>query len=430
MQSAIPQRFELIAGSQIDKFTVKRTIGEGTFGKVVFVSENGQTYAIKLLKLYEVLPNLRDELTKRFQREFKCGQIESDYLVKSFAKGDYLGNPYVVMEYCDRGPLSSRIGQKIDFQEIDDFAIQILQGLKALHKSGIIHRDLKPENVLITSKHLYKLTDFGICGYTNSRMTKVNFWGKTNSVFGTYAYIAPEQTNTTKSYTALGPVTDIFSYGVTMYEMISRGNLPFGKIDHISQLAPYLDKANRAQIDDIRSYNHETPDHWIKIIRGCLEPNYKDRFQNADEVLSLLKADKSENHPPFYDFDTDIVGFVVMHGEEPGRIYNLCKAIPGNSGEATIGWFDEENPDNNRITIVESHSAFISRKHATIVRDNERKQWMILDGQSATNNYNWQFSTNGTWVNSMRADRYGIPLSPGDIVTIGDTTLKFIVKEK
>ena len=161
-------------------------MGEGAFGKVFRVRKfNNDIYALKLLKLWEVHPDIRKQLVDRFDMEFETGQIDSNYLVHSIAHGMVEGNPYIVMEYCPGGDLIGCMRRKnVDWVKI---AHQVLYGLRALHQCGKVHRDLKPENVLLNKNGTAVLTDFGISGDRNKRMTERNILGKPRQIFGTYA---------------------------------------------------------------------------------------------------------------------------------------------------------------------------------------------------------------------------------------------------
>lgn len=187
----VVSRCDYSPGAIIDgRYRVEKCLGEGAFGKVFKVSNAGNVYALKLLKLWEVDPEIREQLVARFDMEFHTGRIESDFLVHSYSYGMTEGNPYIVMEFCPNGDLLSLDGQNTDWVSITR---QVLYGLKALHGSGKVHRDLKPENVLIKSTGMVALTDFGISGDRNKRMTERNILGKPTQIFGTYAYMPPSR---------------------------------------------------------------------------------------------------------------------------------------------------------------------------------------------------------------------------------------------
>ena len=244
---SVVQRCDFFIGDRIDhQFQVQKILGEGSFGKVYAVTDpNGELYALKLLKLWEVPSEIRASLMARFDMEFETGRIDSNYLVHSIAHGAVSGNPYIVMEYCPNGDLLSVMAQQ--YVDLSKVATHVLYGLKALHSCGKVHRDLKPENVLVKKNGDYALTDFGISGDRNKRMTERNILGKPKQIFGTYAYMPPEQLNPRKDATVL-PTTDIFSFGVMMYQLITNC-LPFGQLVLERDLVSYLRRGKNGDWD-------------------------------------------------------------------------------------------------------------------------------------------------------------------------------------
>lgn len=430
----IAERYVPQLGDQLSEFQVLRNLGEGSFGIVVLgeTSMNDGPKAIKVLKLWEVQPEVREEVYQRFYREYECGQISSQFLVRSEKHGEISGNPYIVMEFCDGGSLGDVNTGQMEFQKINQHAREVLMGLRDLHSNGIVHRDLKPENILVDKNGTAKLTDFGIAGYENARMTRRNFLGHADMVFGTYAYMPPEQANNKVSFKAMSPATDIFSFGATFYELIT-GVLPFGELTRMTDLGAYVQRANKGEWSSPKNFRPDIPEYWMKILGLSLEADYKHRAQNTETLLDLLgevdyRMDKEEKP---IDFEQDIVGLRVMNGDESGRIYNLSRDIDRKGGTLYIGWFDPDNPYDNDVAILEKQSAFISRRHATIIKDYGTSQWLILDGQKRPKNTNGAYkpSTNGTLVNSTDVGSQGHELKNGDIITLGDTTLKVIVKD-
>ncbi|MCR9051201.1 MAG: protein kinase domain-containing protein [Phaeodactylibacter xiamenensis] len=435
MSPMLADRFELNNGSPLGpNYTVLNKLGEGTYGIVYRVRSNdqhGAERAAKVLKLYNNPSNVREDIARRFEREFECARIKSPHLVAATEKGMIKGNPFFVMEYCPNGSAKNWVGRNKPFSDIDRFAQETLLGLKALHENGVIHRDLKPDNILLDALGNAKLTDFGIAGYQNSRMTRVNLFGQAKDIFGTYAYIAPEQANSRVAYKALGPAADMWSFGVTMYEIIT-GYLPFGALEKDADLGEYMKRASQGTYPPLSRYRGDVPPKWEELIRQCLDHVYRKRISNAEDALNILGFSGVETPDNTFDFYRDMFGLQVMHGEEPGRIYNLSRAVPGGGGEATLGWFDDGNPYTNTLTIVERQTKFVSRYHATIVKDPIKQCWLIKDGQFREKNgiQAWHPSTNGTLVNSEFADHNGLPILPGDIITVGDTTLKVVTRSR
>lgn len=423
----IAQRCSFAPGDLIDgKYKVTKVLGEGSFGKVYAVEDSrSRLMALKLLKLWEVPPGIRGSLMARFDMEFQTGRIDSNYLVHSLAHGNVKGNPYIVMEYCPDGDLLAKANSgKLDYPKA---ALHILYGLKALHSRGKVHRDLKPENVLVKENGNFALTDFGISGDRNKRMTERNILGKPKQIFGTYAYMPPEQLKPNKDATVL-PTTDIFSFGVMMYQLLT-GELPFGTLESEKDLVEYIKRGKKGEWD--RSMLLEKPGgkDWENMMEGCLAPDYQQRLQTADEVIAhvpYLHKHKHEKPETGNDFQTKIVNGVllrVMQGEDFGKVFYLDDMLKGNSAVLTMGRDDEGV--NNDIALMEDHSCYMSRKHCTLELDYDLGSWVIRDGQwDPEETKGWKRSTNGTFVNSREVSGAGMTFSPGDIISIGDTKLR------
>ena len=423
----VTQRCSFSLGDIIDgTYQVSKILGEGSFGKVYAVKDSGgRLLALKLLKLWEVPSEIRDSLVMRFDMEFETGRIESDYLVQSLSHGMVAGNPYIVMEYCPKGDLQTLSNNSnFDFAKA---ATHVLLGLKALHSRGKVHRDLKPENVLIKKNGDFALTDFGISGDRNKRMTERNILGKPKQIFGTYAYMPPEQLKPNKDATVL-PTTDIFSFGVMMYQLIT-GDLPFGPLDSERDLVQYMRRGKNGDWDRKSLSCSYQGNEWTSLIEGCLEPNYQQRLQSTDEVLKLVPHSHcivNTIHEETTDYQTRIVNGVllrIMQGEDYGRVYHLDDLLHGDSAILSMGRRDEGV--YNDIAILENNSSYISRKHCTLELDYEIGSWIKRDGQwDRYDTGGWRRSTNGTYVNSKEVPVNGLVFNPGDIISIGDTKLR------
>ena len=422
-------RCDFHTGSIIDgKYTVDRPLGEGTFGKVYRVKRNsdGRTFALKLLKLWAVEPIEREKLLKRFDQEYETGLIESEYLVKSQGKGSVEGNPYILMEYCPGGDLL----QGVESGNIDlpRAASEILLGLKSLHSNGKVHRDLKPENVLIKTNGSVALTDFGIAGDRNKRLTERGLMGVPKEIFGTYAYMPPEQVNPRRGDATVLPTTDMFSFGVMMYQLITC-ELPFGNLNNESDLYQYVTRGKAGNWN--RDILNKTANgkQWLPLIEGCLKADFHLRIQTADLALSLVPVSKSI--PPIFKDVPAVVSQVkngialrVMQGEEFGRIYKLTELIK-TSGKRILTMGRDDEDIHNVIPVKENESSYISRMHCTLEYNPATDTWLLRDGQwDAHSRTRWKVSTNGTYVGSKEVPANGVIINIGDIISIGDAKLR------
>lgn len=405
-------------------YTVRKTLGEGSFGVVYLVDDfSGGKYALKLLRLWEVPSEIRRPLMDRFEMEFKTGQIACDNLVQSVDFGRVGGNPFIVMEFCPGGDLEPLLGKS--GTRAPRICTDILTGLGALHAEGKVHRDLKPENVLFKQSGTAALTDFGISGDRNHRMTQRNIFGRPDQIFGTYAYMPPEQVNRARGGATVLPTTDIFSFGVLAYQLLT-GLLPFGTLESHNELAEYQIRGKRGQWDRERLRHIADGEKWLRLIEGCIAPDFKQRIQTVDEIIQMVpQSPFSPTAPrpvrrPVYQPPHASHGYQlrILQGEEYGRIYNLSQMIARGIGVLTVG-----RQTDNAIYIKSDSSDFLSRHHCTI--ETGQSQWFIRDGQWRSATRLWEASSNGTFVNSHPVTSNGYYLSPGDIIAIGDVTLRF-----
>ena len=454
----IPDRCEFHPGDVIygqnNAYRIVSQLGEGTFGIVYKVADRSdKNYALKLLKLWAVPPDVYKGLRDRFVMEFRTGQIDSNYLVHSFAYGDVKNNPYFVMEFCPNGDLRSNVAKRrMDFVQV---GTDVLRGLWDLHSHGKVHRDLKPENVLLRSDFSAVLTDFGISGDQNKRMTERGLAGKPKQVFGTYPYMPPEQVNPPRSGKAtVLPTTDIFSFGVMMYEMMV-GKLPFGELEKDEHLCKYLENGKTGVWDRQALRRADPTGIWLPIIERCLFPDYKQRVSSANDVINMLPRSSQQFRPkpvpdptPNYLIVHEGLLLRVMQGDDYGSIYKLKELVTDKHQIITMGRADENVYNDIGI---HDNECFVSRCHCTLEHDPMSNNWLLLDGQwrmgcpialrqqsgcmHCTAYCNTQMrqryagmlknSLNGTYLNSDEVDsKRGMWIKPGDIITIGDVKLR------
>lgn len=453
--ACVAERCDFHPGDIIDnQWNVEKFLGEGTFGQVFKVTDRqGTPYALKLLKLWEVIASERPNLLKRFDREYEVGRIKSDYLVHSTAKGNVRGNAYIVMEFCSEGDLHN--AHKNNSLDLPLLASHVLLGLRDLHINGKVHRDLKPENVLLRSMSHAVLTDFGISGDQNNRLTQRGWSGVPQQRFGTIAYMPPEQINPKRGNATVLPTTDIFSFGVMMYQLLT-GMLPFGPLSSEADVPRYVNNGKSGAWDRNALRNAHNGQAWERLVEGCLEPDFKQRIQTIDDTLPLLPPSESKGSMKFtfasnaQTFNQDASrGIIlrVMQGEEQGRTYDLPSLLQSPSSLLLMG--RQSGDVWNHIGLRENESCYISRQHCTIEYDRDYNVWVIRDGQfrvqcevglrmphvfpckqctaycrPSQSRMGWKNSLNGTFVNSDEVSSDGMVIRPGDIISIGDVKMR------
>ena len=427
MDNIIAERCDFQTGDYIgEKYVIEKLLGEGAFGKVFKVNDrmSHQQYALKLFKFWELPLKQRQMMSSRFQMEYETGRIKSNYLVHSVGSGNVKGNPYIVMEFLPNGDLCQWVKNQrnADFVKIGK---EILFGLKDLHRCGKVHRDLKPENVLIKADGSAALTDFGISGDRQKRITVTDLFGRPTEIAGTVACMAPEQAKPKNRDVTVLPTMDIFAFGVMMYQLIT-DEFPFGPLTNEDELVIYIQNAREGKWNQKRLANDPVGKEFEKVISGCLMSDFKERLQTVDMVLSLMPQRTGFAYENLGSLikQTIVNGVLlrIMQGEEHGAVYKLNELLRGKSRIITVGCNDPLT--DNRLPIVENLSHFISRRHCTI-ESGKDNQWFIRDGQwdkSAVNG--WKKSLNGTFVNSTEVSADGMPFRPGDIISIGDVKLR------
>ncbi|MDE6272065.1 MAG: protein kinase [Muribaculaceae bacterium] len=427
---ALPCDFN--TGDIIDsRLVVDSRLGEGSFGMVYRVHDRYDftPYALKLLKLWTIPAHETQKLLARFEQEYETGLIDSPFLVKASGYGSVNGNPYILMEYCPGGDILQ--GVRRGFIDLPSAAEEILLGLKALHVNGKVHRDLKPENVLIKADGIAALTDFGIAGDRNKRMTELGVNGIPTEQMGTYAFMPPEQINPRRGDATVLPTTDLFAFGVVIYQLLT-GKYPFGTVDSQSELYHYVMRSKNGEWDREALKGVAGGTQWERLIEECLQPDFTRRVQSADDAIGLIPASASrQNRRQENDYAVPAVNPVVngvalrvMQGEEYGKVYHLTDIIRSTGRRIlTVG---RQDPDvNNIVSLKEDQSNYISRKHCTLEYYPESDSWIIRDGQwDLGGTSRWRISTNGTYVGAREVPVSGMPLALGDIISVGDAKLR------
>lgn len=181
---------------------------------------------------------------------------------------------YIVMELIEGITLKTYIGRKgrLEIKESVGIAIQVAQGIAAAHEQHIIHRDIKPQNMLISRDGKVKVADFGIARAVSAQTL-------TSSAMGSVHYISPEQARGGFSDVR----SDIYSLGITMYEMVT-GKLPFEGETTVAIALAHLENV----VVPPSVYNPEIPVSLERIILQCVEKKPENRYSNVNEVAADL----------------------------------------------------------------------------------------------------------------------------------------------
>lgn len=232
--------------------------------------------AIKVLKP-EFSSDINFVTKFRIEAQSAAG-LSHPNIVNVYDVGEDNGIYYIVMELVEGITLKDYIQQngRIEPMKAIDFAIQIAQGLQAAHEHHTIHRDIKPQNIIISNNGTLKVTDFGIARAASSSTTTTNAMGSVH-------YISPEQARGGFS----DERSDIYSLGITMYEMLT-GHVPFEGENNVAIALMHI----QGEMISPREYYPDIPTSLEKVIRKCTQKKPERRYLTANALIADLNRVK------------------------------------------------------------------------------------------------------------------------------------------
>jgi serine/threonine protein kinase len=297
----VPADSSVPSGIQIGPYTILGFLRAGGMGEVYKARDTrlDRTVAIKFLP--SILAG--DALAlQRFRREARAASaLNHPHICTVHDIGDYRGRPFFVMELLEGQSLNERIaGNPLPISEVVHFAIQSCDALQAAHSKGIIHRDIKPANIIVSPTDRIKILDFGLAKLveesqataTTSTVSGADISSsvlrtRPGRLMGTPAYLSPEQARNEK----VDVRTDIFSFGLVLYEMAT------GRPTFCGQTSGELIRAILTETPAKPStLNPAIPGSFERIILRALEKDCKARYQSASQLLADLSAFQRAKH--------------------------------------------------------------------------------------------------------------------------------------
>ncbi len=264
-------------GQTVSHYTILAELGRGGMG-VVYKAQDTTLDRFVALKFLPSHLAASGSDKDRFMQEAKAASaINHPNICTIHAVGEHEGQLFIVMEYVDGQTLAERKAAVSQKRAIE-YGIQIADGLAAAHEKGIVHRDIKPDNIMVRKDGIVQIMDFGL-----AKLAGVSRLTKEGSTVGTAGYMSPEQVQGMD----VDHRTDIFSFGVLLYEMLG-GELPFRGAHETAMMYEIVN----VEAVPLSAAHPEIDPSLDAIVLECLAKEPDERYQSIKEVSKELRRFK------------------------------------------------------------------------------------------------------------------------------------------
>jgi serine/threonine protein kinase len=285
----------LVAGQLVGHYKIIKPLGKGGMGEVYLAGDTKLDRKVALKLLPAEFTNHKERL-RRFVREAKAASsLNHPNIITIHEIGEASGAHFIATEFIDGQTLKQLMRRaRMTLPEILDVSIQAANALQAAHAAGIVHRDVKPDNIMLRPDGIVKVLDFGLAKLAekseltpaNSEIdTMIREQTRPGTVMGTIDYMSPEQARGQ----VLDQRTDVFSFGVVLYEMAA-GHIPFSGATSADALVAILDK----EPAPLAEYAPDIPAEFERIVTKALRKDREQRYQTIKDLLIDLKSLKEE----------------------------------------------------------------------------------------------------------------------------------------
>lgn len=259
------------------RFKLLNRLGEGGFATVYKAIDNKLKRQVAI-KIARTVIDPDSNQARRFTREAEsAARLSHPSIVGVYEFGNEDGRPFIVEQLMEGGSLADRLnGKRVPKEDAIQWMIAICDALEYAHQFGIVHRDIKPGNILFDQNNRPHLADFGLASWAESDVTLT----QQGDVLGTPAYMSPEQA---KGGIEVGPLSDVYSLGVVLYELIC-GKLPFQ-----GRSTSLLQQTIANEPPAPRSHDTKIPIDLQTVCLKAMAKSPSDRYGSAREMADDLR---------------------------------------------------------------------------------------------------------------------------------------------